>query len=309
MNACVAARETKVSNVDESGLPPALSSGSPALFKRTIALSLKRWRLDAGLPQKDAAKRVDRTVQHISNLESGQLPTAADLELLLGLYGREERITFMRELLSAARKAKSWWTGMSGAVPKWFDLFLGLESGAAELASFNNVVVPGLLQTRNYALAVIQGDPDLSADEIDKLVEVRMSRKRILDGDNAAFVRAVIDESVLHRLRGNREIMREQFEHLLEMSHQPRVDLQILPYDAGANPAQDSGTFVVMTFPSEMEADPGLVYLELLTGGTYLEKPVEIAKYRRGLTRLYAQAASPEVSRGIIERRMKEVSR
>jgi hypothetical protein len=122
-------------------------------------------------------------------------------------------------------------------------------------------------------------------------------------------MRTVIDESVLHRVRGNNAVMREQFEHLLEMSRQPRIDVQILPFDAGASPAQDGGTFVVMTFPVEMEGDPGLVYLELLIGGKYLEKPEDIATYQRGLARLHAQAASPKVSRGIIERRMKEVSR
>jgi len=295
--------------VNESGLPTALRNGSPALFKRTIALSLKKWRLESGLPQKDAALRLDRTTQHISNLEAGQIPTAADLELLLDFYGKPDRIPFMRELLSAARKARNWWTGMSGAVPKWFDLFLGLESGAAELSLFDTVVVPGLLQTREYATAVIQGDPDLSADQVQQLVDVRMGRQHILQKPNPTYLHAVLDESVLHRPRGNTAVMREQLEHLLEMSCQPRIDIQVLSFDAGANPAQDSGAFIAMNFPPEMEGDPGLVYLELLTGGHYLEKPEEVAEYQRALTRLHALAASPETSRGIIERRLKEVKR
>jgi transcriptional regulator with XRE-family HTH domain len=297
-----------VSSVNESGLPTALRNGSPALFKRTIALSLKKWRLESGLPQKDAALRLDRTTQHISNLEAGQIPTAADLELLLDFYGKPDRIPFMRELLSAARKARNWWTGMSGAVPKWFDLFLGLESGAAELSSFDTVVVPGLLQTREYATAVIENDPDLSGDQVQNLVEVRMGRQHILQGDNPVYLHVVLEESVLHRLRGNRAVMRGQLEHLLELSQQPRIDIQVLPFDAGY-PAQDGGTFIVLKFPLEMEGDPGLVYLELLTGGHYFEKPEEIAEYQRALTRLHALAASPDGSRGIIERRLKEVKR
>lgn len=294
--------------MNESGLPTALRNGSPALFKRTIALSLKKWRLESGLPQKDAALRLDRTTQHISNLEAGQIPTAADLELLLDFYGKPDRIPFMRELLSAARKARNWWTGMSGAVPKWFDLFLGLESGAAELSSFDTVVVPGLLQTREYATAVIENDPDLSGDQVQNLVEVRMGRQHILQGDNPVYLHVVLEESVLHRLRGNRAVMRGQLEHLLELSQQPRIDIQVLPFDAGY-PAQDGGTFIVLKFPLEMEGDPGLVYLELLTGGHYFEKPEEIAEYQRALTRLHALAASPDGSRGIIERRLKEVKR
>lgn len=292
--------------MNEPGLPPVLRTGSPALFKRTIALSLRKWRLEAGLPQKDAAARLDRTTQHISNIEAGQLPTAADLELLLGLYGKEDRIPFMRELLSAARKAKNWW---SGAVPKWFDLFLGLEAGAAELASFDTVVVPGLLQTRAYAEALIKGDPDLLPDQIEKLVEVRMNRQQILQGDRGLHLHRVLDESVLHRVRGGADVMRDQLEHLLEMAAQPRIDIQILPFDAGANPAQDGGTFTVIKFPPEMEGDPGLVYLELLTGGQYFEKPEEIARYQQALDYLHALAASPKESRGIIERRLREVRR
>ncbi|MFI7672599.1 helix-turn-helix transcriptional regulator [Actinophytocola sp. NPDC049390] len=292
----------------ETALPPALRSGSPALFKRTIALSLKKWRLEAKLPQKDAAKRLDRTVQHISNLESGQLPTAADLELLLGLYGKADRIPFMRELLSAARKARNWWTALSGVTPKWFDLYLGLESGAAELYSFDTVVVPGLLQTREYATAVLRGNPDLSDEQLEQGVELRLGRQQILDrAEDPVHLWTVLDESVLYRQRGDAKAMRDQLKHLLEMSKRPRTDIQVLPFEAGATPAQDGGTFTVMTFPPEMENDPGLVYLELLTGGQYFEKADEIAEYRRALTRLHALAADQKASRGIIERAMREV--
>lgn len=279
------------------------------MFKRTIALSLKKWRLEAKLPQKDAAKRLDRTVQHISNLEFGQLPTAADLELLLGLYGKADRIPFMRELLSAARKAKNWWTALSGVTPRWFDLYLGLESGAAEIRSFDAVVVPGLLQTREYAKAVLRGNhPDLSDEQVEQAVELRLGRQQVLDrAEESVRVWTVLDESVLYRRRGDAKTMRDQLKHLLEMSKRPRVDIQVLPFDAGASPAQDGGSFIVMTFPTEMENDPGLVYMELVTGGHYFEKPEEIAEYQRVLTRLHALAADQKASRGIIERAMKEV--
>jgi transcriptional regulator with XRE-family HTH domain len=297
-----------VSSVIESGVPQALRSGSPALFKRTIALSLKTWRQDAQLAQKDAAKRVDRTIQHISNLESGQLPTAGDLELLLGLYGKSDRIPFMRELLSAARKAKNWWTALSGVTPKWFDLFLGLESGAAELSSYNTVVVPGLLQTRDYAMAVLRGNHDLTGEQVEQGAELRLGRQQILDrGRQSVHLWTVLDESVLYRRRGDAAVMRKQLAHLIELSERPRIDIQVLPFDAGSTPAQDGGNFVVMKFPPEMDGDPGLVYLELLTGGQYVEKPDEIAEYQRALTRLHALAADQKASRGIIERAMKEV--
>ena len=296
--------------MNESGVPQALRSGSPALFKRSIALSLKKWRIEAGLNQKDAANRIGRTIQHISNLESGRQPTASDLELLLDLYGRQDDIPFMRELLDAAKKARNWWTALSGAAPKWFDLFLGLEAGAAEISSFDTVVVPGLLQTPAYAEAVLKGNNDLSEEQIAQGVELRMGRQRILDR-KAAPVKlwAVLDESVLYRKRGDNAVMREQLAHLLELSAQPRIDIQVLPFDAGSTPALDGGNFIILKFPAEMEDDPGLVYLELLTGGQYVEKPEEIAEYQRAMKGLHALAANQKASRAIIDRALKEVKR
>lgn len=297
--------------MDIWAVPPALRSGSPALFKRTIALSLQRWRKEVGLAQRDAAKRLDRTPQHISNLESGErLPSAADLELLLALYEKADRIPFMRELLAAARRARNWWTALSGAVPKWFDLYLGLESGASELSSFDTMLVPGLLQTPNYAEAVIRGNPDLTEAQVKQHVELRVGRQQILTRDeDPVHLWTVLDESVLYRIRGDAITMHEQLNFLLEMSERPRIDIQVLPYDAGSTPAQQGGTFTLMTFPPAMDHDNGLVYHESLTGGRYIEEPNEIAEYQRALTRLHALAADQKKSREIIKIAMKEVTR
>jgi transcriptional regulator with XRE-family HTH domain len=298
--------------VDVSAVPEALRSGSPALFKRTIALSLQRWRKEAGLAQRDAAKRLDRTPQHISNLESGErLPSAADLELLLDFYGKPDRISFMRELLSAARKASNWWTALSGAVPKWFDLYLGLESGVSELSSFDTMLVPGLLQTPDYAEAVIRGNPGLTDEQVRQCIELRVGRQQILlREEDPVHLWTVLDESVLYRIRGDVIVMHAQLSHLLEMSERPRIDIQVLPFDAGATPAQQGGTFTVMTFPpGTMDNDTGLVYLELLTAGRYIEQPEEIIEYQRALTRLHALAADQKRSREMIKRAMKEVTR
>jgi transcriptional regulator with XRE-family HTH domain len=298
--------------MDTSSIPPELSSGSPALFKRMIALSLLRWRNEAGLSQKDSAKRLDRTAQHISLLEGGERPpSAADMEILLGFYGRSDDVPFMRELLTAAKRARNWWTAFSGVVPKWFDLFLGLESGAAELSSFDTFVVPGLLQTRDYAEAVLRGNPDLDEDEITQLLDLRMARQQILDReDEPVRLWTVLDESVLYRQCGSAEIMQAQLKHLLKLSKRPRIDIQVLPLNAGAGaaPDHDGATFEIMKFPPSMENDPGLVYLEPLTGGQYIERPDHIAAYERALTRVQALAPSQRASRAIIERAMKEVT-
>jgi transcriptional regulator with XRE-family HTH domain len=299
-----------VASVHESDIPPALRSGSPALYKRAIALNLKQWRLDRGLAQKDAARRLDRTIQHISNLESGRLPGAGDLELLLGLYGQTDRIPFMRELLSAAKKAKNWWSGMSGVVPKWFDRYLGLESGASELAIFETVLVNGLLQTPDYARAVLAGNPALRDEEIETAVELRMRRREILDRDTGpARLWIVLDESILHRPHGGAAVLRGQLNHLLKQSERPGIDIRVLPLGAEPGPAQQGGSFIVMKFPAAIEGDPGLVYRDLLTGGQYVEKAEEISEYEHAMMRLRATAANQSASRGIIRRALKEVAR
>lgn len=286
-----------------------VTSSSPAVLKRWIALELRRLRKSAEYKQKDAAARLGRSQQHIGYLESGRnLPSPSDLEILLGLYGMQDRNDFMRELLLAAKKGKNWWASLSGAVPKWFDLFLGLEAGAAELSSFDALLVTGLLQTRGYAEAVIRADTDLSDDEVQQRVDLRMGRQWVLDReDEPVRLWTVLDEAVLYRQRGSDSAMREQLEHLLLMSERPRIDIQVLPLNAGAHGAQQGGTFTVMRFPPDMLGDPGVVYHELPSTGYYFETPEEIALYERILSRVHALAATPEESRRIIQQAMKEV--
>jgi transcriptional regulator with XRE-family HTH domain len=286
-----------------------VTSSSPAVLKRWIALELKRLRKEAGLTQKDAATRIGRSQQHVGYLESARnLPSAGDLEILLGLYGMANRIDFMRELLTATKRGRNWWASLSDAVPRWFDLFLGLEAGAAELLSFDALLVTGLLQTPDYAEAVIRADTDLTDDEVRQRVELRMGRQRIFArADDPVRLWTVLEESVLYRKRGDSTVMRAQLAHLLEMAERPRIDIQVLPLGAGAHIAQQGGTFTVIKFPPDMIGDPGVVYQEIVSTGFYLEEPEYITLYERALTHAYAMAASPEDSRGIIERVMKEV--
>lgn len=283
-------------------------SSSPAVLRRWIALELKRLRKAAGYRQRDAAERIGRTHQQVANQEAAKsLLPQSDLEVLLDHYGVPDRIEFMIKLLTAAKKGKDWWAHLSEVVPDWFDLFLGLESGAAELGSFDALLVRGLLQTPAYAEAVIRADTDLTDEDVHQHVELRVQRQRILDrADEPVRLWTVLDESVLYRQRGGPEVMREQLAHLVAMSERPRIDIQVLPLNAGAHKAEQCGTFTVMKFPHEMN-DPGLVYYEALDSGIYLQEPHDVERYERALQRVRALAATPDESRGIIERAMKEV--
>lgn len=282
---------------------------SPALLKRWIALNLKQLRKDAGKSQPETAKRLGVVRATITHMESARnLPSQPVLEVLLGYYGVPERLDDFIRIIEAARKGKKWWQHLAGAAPPWFDLYLGLESGAAQVQSFDSYLVPGLLQIPEYAEAVVRSDPDLTDDQVRERVELRTGRQAILTRpDEPVRLWAVLDESVLHRRRGTAQIMQQQLGHLVEASDRPRVDIQVLPLGAGAHLAQQ-GTFQLLRFPEEFTGDPGIAYLELLTEGRYCEEPGDVAAYERAMTRLQALAANPEDSRAIIEQAWKEVN-
>jgi hypothetical protein len=170
------------------------------------------------------------------------------------------------------------------------------------LHSFNSYLVPGLLQTAGYTEAVIQADQEVTEDTVRQRIELRLGRQRVLDREDEPLrLWAVLDESVLYRRRGTPEVMAAQLEHLLEMSAKPRVDLQVLPLTAGTHQAHQ-GTFDLMKFPLEMVGDPGIVYLESLTEGRFLEEPDTIAAYERVFARLRVHAASMKDSQALLQR-------
>ncbi|WP_181188201.1 helix-turn-helix domain-containing protein [Actinopolyspora mortivallis] len=280
----------------------------PALLKRWIGLNLRQLRQEAGKERSEVMQRLGLSRAQVGHLETGErLPSKPVLEILLDFYGKPDRLPDFLRIVEAARKGKNWWDRLSGAVPPWFDLFLGLEAGAAEVFSFDPYVVPGLLQTPAYAEAVIRADPELTDEQVQQRVELRLGRQNILDrNEDPVRLWAIIDESVLHRPRGDTEVMTEQLNHLIKLCERPRIDLQILPLKAGAHLAQ-SGGFQILKFPSEMAGDPGVVYLEGLVEGRYYEKPDEVALYERALTRLRVQAANQEDSQAMLRQAAQEV--
>ncbi|TCP57462.1 helix-turn-helix protein [Tamaricihabitans halophyticus] len=287
---------------------------SPHRLKRWIALNLRQLRKDAGFSRPEAAKRLGVSRTAIGHLESARnLPSQPALEILLGYYGVPERFADFAALVEAARKGKNWWNHLAGAVPPWFDEYLGFEAGAAELRVFETYVMAGLLQTEDYARAVVRADRSLTEGEINQRVQLRTERQAILardDGDedeDAARLWVVLDESVLYRRRGTREVMAEQLAHLTRMSEYPRITVQVLPLDAGAHEAQQ-GSFQLIKFPAEFVGDPGVAYLDEMPEGHYHEEPDSVAKYERAFTNLQVLAATPEDSRTLIQKALKEIS-
>lgn len=273
------------------------SSTSPTVLKRWVAFELRKLREDAGISRDEAAKSIKGSVQNIGHIETARsLPKPLELERLLELYGVPERSEFFLELRTRAKKGRDWWIGFDeSTVPEYFKLFLGLESSAVKIESWDAIVVPGLFQTPDYARAIIRGGrPEFRATEVEKRVELRMARQaEVLDQEDAPQVWAVISEAALRLEVGSRAILRAQLERLLELREHPNIEMQVLPASAGAH-AGAEGAFTVLTFPSELEHDPGCVYTETRAKGVYYEDPTQVMTYRDALTRLRVQADKPE---------------
>ena len=283
-------------------------ASSPTALKRWIAIELRRLREESGHDRAAAAKRIGKATTVIAHVETGRnLPAPADLEVLLNWYGHPERVPFFRELIRSAKRGTDWWIGFTDAVPEWFELFLGLESVAARISSYDAQWVPGLFQNPDYTRALIRsGGRRLTEEQIDAQVELRMARQAILTRpDDPPQIWCVLDESVLRRAVGGPEVMRAQLLRLIELTELANVEIQVLPDEAGAH-AADEGTFMILDYPAEFAPDPGTVYVQTRQQGIYYEQPAQVADYRNVFERLQVQAERPEASPVLIRQAIKD---
>jgi transcriptional regulator with XRE-family HTH domain len=269
---------------------------SPTIRRRRLGAELRRHRDGAGVTIDVVADRLGCSPSKVSRIETGHTSaTPRDVQDMLDIYGVHG--TEAEELVQIAKEArqKGWWhpfsTVLTGA-------YVGLEAAAKSIRAYEQQVVPGLLQTDRYAIAMIRaarlGDTD---QEIEQRVRVRMARQALLIQDDPIDLWVVLDEAVVSRPVGGDEVMRDQLVHLARMSELPNVTLQILPFAAGAHAGMD-GTFAILDFP-DVE-DPDVVFAENATGGLFLEKTDELRKYNSIFETIRATALSPEESRNMI---------
>jgi transcriptional regulator with XRE-family HTH domain len=240
----------------------------------------------------------DWSASTISRWETGDRRIRPiDLRVLLDIY--EVQGEQREALLTLAREArqKGWWHSHAAAIPGWFEVFIGLESEAASIRVYEAELVHGLLQTPDYYRAFLRAAPAAATrDEIERMIAVRTARQERLTGDEPPEYWAVFNEAVIRRAVGGDETMRAQLEHVVEMAALPHVQVQVLPYGAGAHPAMD-GSFKILGFPDD---DPSVVYLENQTGSLYLETTPEIERYTLMFHHLIAKALDPDESRALI---------
>ena len=231
----------------------------------------------------------------MSRIETGksQPPKQREVRDLLDLYGIKDNRTY-EVLLQLAKEAAQpgWYNEFQDAFPPRFGSYIGLESEASSLRAFDNQLVHGLLQTVDYARAVLSTTlPGEAQTTIDRLLELRIARQQILSREDPAFsLWAVMDENILRRPIGGPEVMRGQIARLLEASEATNVNLQVLPFSKGAHPGLD-GPFFLLGFPEP--ADPDVVYVESQAGNAYLEQPHQIGRLTMRFNLLVAAALDP----------------
>lgn len=274
---------------------PLASEGGPTVLRIALGGHLRRLREANGISREAAGDAIRASHAKISRLELGRVGfKERDVSDLLTLYqvtDDEER----ERLVTLARRANEpgWWHQYGDLTPSWFETYLGLEQAANSIRTFATQFVPGLLQTPDYARAVVKLGHEPSA-EIERRVELRIERQQVLHRqDRPPNLWAVIDESVLRRPVGGLSVMREQFHHLIKMAKRPDVIIQVLPYTAGGHAAA-GGSFSMLRF--DEPALPDIVYMEQLTSALYLDKREDIENYMAVMDKLSVQARQPEVT-------------
>ncbi|MFE7212413.1 helix-turn-helix domain-containing protein [Streptomyces sp. NPDC057611] len=274
------------------------SNVNPTVRRRRLGQELRRLRELKGMTAEEVAERLLVSQSKISRLENGRRSISQrDVRDLCGVYEVEDhRIVDSLMQMAKDSRQQGWWHSF-GDIP--YSVYIGLETDAASLRIYDPQVVPGLLQTRQYAEALIAGAlPETASADIEKRVQVRMRRQeRISATENPLRLWTVLDEAALRRIVGGPALMREQLEHLVEQSRLPHVTVQVIPFDMGAHPGLN-GQYAILEFPDT--ADSSVVYIEGVTSDLYLEKANDVQKYSVMYEHLRAQALNVEQSRQFI---------
>jgi Domain of unknown function (DUF5753)/Helix-turn-helix domain len=280
--------------------------GDSAVLKILLGAQLRRLRALAGVSRDDAGYHIRASGSKISRLELGRVSfkdrDVADLLDFYGVGGEQKD-----QLLQLAREANEppWWQKYRDVVPDWFQVYVGLEEAAALIRIYEVQFVPGLLQTEEYARAVVMHDmPSLRPEEIDSRVAVRMGRQKLFSRENPPRLWAIVDEAALRRPIGGRDVLAGQINRLIDATSEPNITLQVIPFRHGGH-AAEGGAFTIMRFP---EFDlPDMVYMEYHTGANYIDKPEDVELYSAVMQRLSVAGTSPEKSRDILGDILKEL--
>jgi transcriptional regulator with XRE-family HTH domain len=271
-------------------------AGGPTVLRILLGTQLRRLREARGITAQEAARAIRGSESKISRIELGRTSVReVDIIDLLSLYGITDHAE-REELLTLAGQANQpgWWHQYQDVLPGWFQAYVGLEESAESIRSYDSLFIPGLLQTEDYAAAVLALG-EFSLDEAERLVFLRKERQRRF-ASGGLRLWAIVDEVALRRPVGSPEIMRAQLDHLSEVCDQPGFALQVVPDSVGGYLAP--GSFSILRFAvSDL---PDVVYIEQLTSAMYLDKPVDVERYALAMDKLSAAGAPPGQTKQII---------
>jgi len=276
--------------------------GGPTVRRILLGSQLRRLRESRGIGREEAGYHIRASESKMSRLELGRVRfkkrDVEDLLTLYGVTGEEDRAQVLA-LVHAANE-QGWWQPYSDVLPSWFQPYIGLEESASLIRTYEIQFIPGLLQTEEYARAVILGgNRGIRRELVDGRVEVRMNRQRLLTRPNAPRLWAVVDEAALRRPIGGVKVAKAQIQRLVEFAERPELTLQVMPFTAGSH-AADGGAFSILRFPDADMTD--VIYLERLSGAAYLDKPEEVDRYTIAMNQLCVDSCTPDRTIEVLRR-------
>jgi transcriptional regulator with XRE-family HTH domain len=281
--------------------------------RRQLGRHLRELRGSQRITVKAAAEKLEWSEAKIWRIETGQTSLRShDVELMCRIYGAPADLTEALMGLAKETKARGWWHAYGDVIPEGFDVYIGLEEAASLLSLYQAELVPGLLQTEDYARTLIEADnPGVDAEEISRRVQLRIARQALIRRPVAApELRAVLSETILRCPVGGPGVMAAQLDHLAEVAGLPNVSLRVVPFSAGLHHGVLSGPFVMLRFPLNgdgQDSEPATVYADGFTGALYLDKPHEVTRYTDAFENIWSAALDEPASRALIRKAAEEL--
>lgn len=287
-----------------------IESATPALCRLQLGSELRELRLKAGLTSRQVTRKLLWSPSKLTRLETGENASVetADVMALCQIYAADPETTEVLKGYAAVTKTRrDWWQSPQyrPVISPGFKAHLGLEATASAVQNYEAEYVPGLLQTEDYVRVIHQrAHQGLSTEDIDRLVEVRMTRQEVLRRTPPLKLMAIINESVLHRQIGGPKIMRAQLAHIVEAATAPNVRVQVVPFKLGRHPGMN-GAFTIFQFRDRVALKP-ITYFENLADGWVSRREADVERHEEAFTDLQAMAPGPQESLSLIKDAMKE---
>ncbi|MEV6139396.1 helix-turn-helix transcriptional regulator [Nocardia sp. NPDC051990] len=278
-----------------------------SLPKRQLGHYLRQAREDLGMSLAEAAKHISRSAPTLMRIEKGLTKKLQPLEVdaLCQLYGFDQDKTDAMKGLAQQANTKNWWNEFGDLIPANFDIYVGLETAAQEIVTYQSDLIPGLVQTSDYARVLMRSALPLDAtEEIERRVQLKMRRQQLIARKvNPVTFELVIHEGAIRRVVGSGKVMAAQLRHLADMSTRPNVTVRVLPFTAGIPLGDPVGPFVILRFGQGART---VVYAETFTGDLYLEKSASLRRYAGAYEAIQRAALDENRSRSLLRQVAKE---